>query len=120
MATVIGLDDIRAEAERQFGDLDIGLPNGQTVTLRHALRLSKQDRERLGKLGETIAKIAEDSSDEDALVAAVGDVLLLVAESTTAGRALLSAIGGDLLTLMGLFRKYQEVCQVPEASRSTS
>jgi hypothetical protein len=120
MATVVGLDDIRAEAERQFGDLEVGLPGGQTVRLRHALRLSKQDRERLGELGGMIATIAQDSSDEDALVAAVGDVLLLVAESKTAGRAVHSAIRGDLLTLMGLFRKYQEVCQVPEASRSTS
>jgi hypothetical protein len=120
MATVVGLDDIRREAEAQFGDLEVALPSGQTVRLRHALRLSKGDRQRLGMLGETIGQIAEESGDEDALVAAVGDVLLLVAESKTQGRALLSAIKGDLLTLMGLFRKYQEVCQVPEASRSTS
>lgn len=120
MATVVGLDEIRAEAEQQFGDLEISISEGRTVRLRHALRLSKQDRQRLGALGETIGKIAEDSVDEDALVAAVGDVLLLVAESRAAGRALLSAIKGDLLTLMGLFRKYQEVCQVPESSGSTS
>lgn len=120
MATVIGLDDIRAEAERQFDDLDIPLPGGDLVRLRHALRLSKTDRRKLAALGETIGRIAEDTGDEDDLVAALGDVLLLVAESKPRGRALLSAIKGDLLTLTGVFRKYQEVCQLPESSGSTN
>lgn len=125
MATVIGLDEIRADAEQQFGDLEITLPNGQTVKLRHVLRLSKPDRKRLAELGEHIGHVADENSaqhadSEDALLAAIGDVLILVAETKTAGRALLSAIKGDLLTLMGVFRRYQQVCQLPEASRSTS
>lgn len=115
MSTVIGLDEIRQEAEAQFGDLEVTLPTGTSVRLRHALRLSKQDRKRLAELGQRIGAIAEDSSDEDALLATIGDVLLLVAESKQAGRALLSAIGGDLLTLMGLFRKYQETSRLPES-----
>lgn len=68
MATVVGLDEIRQEAERQFGDLEIALPRGDTVRLRHALRLPKKDRTRLAELGEHIATIAEESADEDALL----------------------------------------------------
>jgi tail assembly protein len=124
VATVIGLDDIRQEAEQQFGDLEITLPNGNTVRLRHALRLSKPDRKRLAELGVHIGQVAGENSahadSEDALLAAIGDVLILVAETKQAGRALLSAIRGDLLTLMGVFRQYQQVCQLPEASGSTS
>lgn len=123
MSNSIGLDEIRQEAEHQFGDLDITLPNGQTVRLRHTLRLSKPDRKRLAELGKLIGQVADENTahtdTEDTLLAAIGDVLVLVAETKTAGRALLSAIKGDLLTLMGVFRKYQETCQLPEASRST-
>jgi hypothetical protein len=124
VSTSIGLDEIRQEAEHQFGDLEITLPNGQTVRLRHTLRLSKPDRKRLAELGKLIGQVADENTAhadrEDTLLAAIGDVLVLVAESKTAGRALLSAIKGDLLTLMGVFRKYQENCQLPEASRSTT
>lgn len=123
MSNSIGLDEIRQEAEHQFGDLDITLPNGQTVRLRHTLRLSKPDRKRLAELGKLIGQVADENTahadSEDTLLAAIGDVLVLVAETKTAGRSLISAIKGDLLTLMGVFRKYQETCQLPEASRST-
>ncbi|MPZ83996.1 MAG: hypothetical protein GEV28_27830 [Actinophytocola sp.] len=123
MSMSIGLDEIRQEAETQFGDLEITLPNGQTVRLRHTLRLAKPDRKRLADLGRLIGQVADENTQhadrEDALLAAIGDVLVLVAETKSAGRALLSAIKGDLLTLMGVFRKYQETCQLPEASRST-
>ncbi|MBM7771239.1 MULTISPECIES: phage tail assembly protein [Actinokineospora] len=120
MSTVIGLDQIRAETHRSIQDLTVGLAGGKAVCLRNALRLSKKDRDALKSLGERIAAVAEAGDDEDELVAALADVVLLVAESKPTGRALLSEIGGDLLTLTGLFRKYQEVCQLPEASGSTS
>jgi tail assembly protein len=119
VATVVGLDEIREDAQRQFGDLDVTLPDGETVRLRHALRLSKADRKRLAQLGEQVANAAE-TEDEDALVAACGKVLTLVADSKDGARALLAAIKGDLMTLMGLIKRYQEVCQLPESSRSTS
>jgi hypothetical protein len=120
VATVIGLDEIRNEAEKQFGDLEVALPGGQTVRLRHALRLSKADRRKLAELGEHIGRVAENSTDEDELLATLGEVLVLVAETKGKGRALLAAVKGDLLTLTGLFRKYQEVCQLGESSGSTS
>jgi hypothetical protein len=121
MAHVVGLDEIREEAQQQFGDLDVALPNGKSVRLRHALRLPQQPRQRLAALGERIAALAEAGEhDEDTLVDALGELVILVADSKPGARALLSAISGDLLTLMGLVRRYQEVCQLPEASRSTS
>ncbi|PPK63526.1 phage tail assembly protein [Actinokineospora auranticolor] len=120
MSTVIGLDQIRAEARASIQDLTVGLTGGKAVCLRNALRMSKKDRETLTALGERIAVVAEAGDDEDALVAALADVVLLVAETKPTARALLAEIGGDLLTLTGLFRRYQEVCQLPEPSGSIS
>jgi hypothetical protein len=107
----VTLDEIRRAAEQRYGDFDVTLPDGTTVTLRSPLRLSREDRQLLGDV-EQLA----DVGDADAIT----EALKIAAKTPEQGKRLLEAIGGDLATAAVLFEQWATAVSVGEASPSAS
>lgn len=115
MATSVTLADIQAASQEEWGDYvieDLG------VTLRHALRLSKEEREALHALqgGED----GEDDEDAADIVDRLAETFRLLASTPAQGEKLLKAAGGDATVLLTLMKQYQEATQLGEASDSES
>jgi hypothetical protein len=104
------LDDIRAAAEKKYGDTTIDLGDEQMV-LVNPLRLDKEKRKALTSIQER----SEEGADE-------GDVMreaLRLATSTPAAAEKFIDIAGDDLTLLAtVFESYTEGVQMGEASAS--
>lgn len=107
------LADIRAAAEKKYGDFPVELGPGDVVVLRNALRLSKSERAALKRAQESMK--AEDA-DEQVLLE---DCIRIVA-APGQGQRLVDAIGGDLTVLAETFSKYAEGTEAGEASGSES
>lgn len=108
------LDDIRAAADKKYGSMKIDLGDDGIVELLNPLRLPKEKRDALGKIGERME--AEDADQE----AIFGDALRLAAKVQAPCEALIEQIGGDLGVLAQLFEDYSNGTQVGEASASES
>jgi len=61
----ITLNDIQSAADKKFGDFEVVLPDGETVTFIPALRLPKETRRKLGKAFDIEARAAEEGNDDD-------------------------------------------------------
>lgn len=111
------LDDIRAAAEKKYGDLTIPLPEGDAV-LVNVLRLSKDKRKALKEVqtkAEADAEDPETDSDE-------GDVLResvrIVTQTKEQADRLLAEVGDDLTMLAVIFEQYTGDTEMGEASAS--
>ncbi|WP_413800091.1 phage tail assembly protein [Streptomyces iranensis] len=109
--TRVTLDDIRRAAEAKYGDFDIALPDGATVTLRSPLRMSAEDRALLGDIEQLAA-----AGDTEAIT----EALKIAAKTPEQGRRLLDAIGGDLAMAAVLFEQWAQAVSVGESSASAS
>lgn len=107
----ITLADIRSAAEKKYGDLDVALPDGTTVTLRSPLRLSREERGFLGDVEQLAA-----AGDPEA----VTEALRIAAKTQDHARRLISALGDDLATAAVLFEQWATAVSVGEASPSAS
>jgi tail assembly protein len=107
----VTLDDIRRAAEQRYGDFDVTLPDGTTVTLRSRLRMSREDR---GLLGD-VEQLAT-AGDTDAIT----EALRIAAKTPDQGRHLLDALGGDLATAAVLFEQWAQAVSSGESSASAS
>jgi tail assembly protein len=107
----VTLDEIRRAAEQRYGDFDVALPDGTTVTLRSPLRLSREDRQLLGDVGQ-LADVGD--------VEAITEALKIAAKTPAQGERLLAAIGGDLTVAAVLFEQWAQAVSVGEASASAS
>ncbi|NGO71447.1 phage tail assembly protein [Streptomyces boncukensis] len=107
----VTLDEIRAAAERQYGDFDIALPDGTAVTLRSPLRMSAEERGLLADV-EQLANAGD--------TGAVTEALKVAAKTPEQGARLLDALGGDLATAAVLFERWAKAVSVGEASPSAS
>lgn len=103
------LDDIRAAAEKQYGDVTIDFNDGDSVRLVNPLRLEKGKRDKLAHVQDAL-----DDSDSDQ-VEALKDALRLVSSSEDAANRLLDAIGDDLATLAQVFQTYNDGAAAGEA-----
>lgn len=110
------LDDIRAAAEKKYGNFKVEIGGGEVVELRNALRLAKDERKELNRLQ---SDLDQDGEDEDADQGdSMAKVLRLVASDTKQADKLIAAIGDDLTVLAELFSQYVEATQPGEASGS--
>lgn len=114
----VTLDDIRAAAERKYGDYEIDLGD-RTLLLRHALRLPEKQRDQLLEL-ITSVKSAQDTEDPDvtSMLTLICDALRLLASRTEDADVLIGLIGDDLTMLMEIFEGYLSVAMPGEASPS--
>ncbi|MFC4336017.1 phage tail assembly protein [Salininema proteolyticum] len=107
-----GLDAIREAAEARYGNLDIDMGDGSTVTLLNALRLPEARRDRLASLQDSL-------SDGDIAVAdqigALREMVGLVAATKGQGRRLLEAIGEDVPALLTVLEQYGQGSELGEA-----
>lgn len=118
MAT-LSLGEIQKAAQEEFGDLVITDVNGVDVTLRHALRLSREDRKALAALDAENAEDGEDE-DDDGVMTRYKEVLRIAATNEEQAEALLDAIGDDPTLLVVTVKQYMEKTQLGEASGSES
>jgi hypothetical protein len=106
------LADIQAAAEAKYSSTKINISDSETVELRNALRLGKDERKALTAVQ---GQLDEDGADQQDLME---QALVIVAASKAQGNALIKAIGGDLAVLAEVFAKYGEETQAGEASPS--
>jgi hypothetical protein len=102
------LDDIRAAAEKKYGNVDISF-DGNTVTLLNPLRLDHAKRAALSALQDEL----NDSDGDQAELLRKG--ILLVAQNAEYGQRLIDTIGEDLTVLAQVFASYGEGVQAGEA-----
>lgn len=124
----VTLDDIRAAAERKYGDYEVDLGQDRVLVLSNPLRLPKAKRKDLFAL---IDKVQADDTGPDAdedrpsqadeiegQLGAVRDILRLIADRAEYAEELITAIGDDLPMLMEIFEGYMGVAQPGEALNS--
>lgn len=116
----VSLADIQKAAEQKYGDYTIDLGGGRLLTLRNALRLPKDQRDRLAQLQRQITTAQDGDQDLDALIDTVRDAVRLLVDSPELAEELLDAVGDDLPVLLEVFAGYQESAQPGEASPSPS
>lgn len=102
------LDDIRAAAEKKYGDLTIEV-DGTDVVLVNALRLPKEKREVLSTLDKRLASADEETED------VLREALLLVGKDAKATAKLIDAIGDDMSALLQVFASYNGETELGEA-----
>lgn len=112
MATKFTLDDIKAAAEAKYGSTDLELSDGTEVVLLNPLRLPKQKRDELTKIGELLE---DDDADQAEIFA---NALRLAAKSKSAVEKLIEEVDGDLAVLAQIFEAYTGATQSGEASAS--
>jgi hypothetical protein len=61
----ITLNDIQTAADKKFGDFELVLPNGETVSFIPALRLPKETRRKIGKAFDVEARAKIEGNDDD-------------------------------------------------------
>lgn len=110
MAT-ISLEEIQADAQERYGDLNIETGT-ETLVLRNALRLSKEARAELFGLFDKREE-NEDAPAED-IEDVFDDVLRLVASKAHAAKLLKY----DAPTKAVIFERYSKATQAGEASSS--
>lgn len=100
------LDDIYAAADAKYGSTDI--PFGDdTLVLRNALRISKEERKALTSIQEKVKEDPLDSMSEAITIAA--------ADKAVAAKFLKDIVKGDAAILAIVFDKYTGDTQVGEA-----
>lgn len=114
MATSFTLDDIRAAAEKKYGSTDISLGDGFIVSLCNPLRLPKERRDALSRIGD---RLEDENVDQ---VKVFEDGLRLAVLSDEAANRLISSLAGDLALLAEVFERYTKGVEMGEASASQS
>lgn len=115
MAITVTLDDIRAEAERRYGNVEMELPSGHVAVLRNYVNLSAEERANLAGVQTRLSAGEDEDADLD-MESLVHQALSIVAGKKSADE-LRTVLGlGGMLTL---FARYGEASQVGEAERST-
>jgi hypothetical protein len=121
------LDDIAEAADKAYGSMDIPLSNGNIVSLRNALRLSKAERKELQALQAQLGEDADKSKDGDEESAVPNDIdeakifedsLVLVASNKADGKQLVKDLDHDLGKLITVFKLYNKDTELGEASAS--
>jgi hypothetical protein len=118
MSKTMSLADIKAEAERRYGDLDV-----DGLKFRPLLRLPEDRRNHVTEMlrqVRTVQQVEDEGGipDLDALRKIVGDVLRAVASSEYQADSMLPAL--DLAELMVLFEEWMGTTQPGEAQPSSS
>lgn len=97
-------------AEKKYHGIDIDDAPGGPVTLRSALRLSKEARAEVKRLNDEITALQEDeNADEDELHRLMVDLLAATATRPDSVREYLG--DKDLALLMAVFSAYGEATQ---------
>ena len=121
MSIRVTLADIRAAADKKYGDYEIDLGDGRILKLRNALRLPEQQRDQLmALLNQLNAARNTETQDLGVMVGLIRDMVRFVADSPHLAEQLLSTVGDDLGVLMELVMGYMEVATPGEASPSDS
>lgn len=108
MASELTLDSIRAAAEKKYGSRVLDLGDGKSITLKNPLKLSKENREALGKL-----ELDSEGEPLDYFIEAF--TLVASAEET---KDLREVLGDDVTLYMTLFEEYMGSVELGEASPS--
>jgi hypothetical protein len=116
---MVSLTQINEEVEQKYGPFVIEDVPGGDVTLRNPIRLTENERHRLGELHRSLNQTEQDAPDEDAVVARIREILDLVAVGD-GGKRLSEEVGDDAGKLLHVFRLYAEAMQLGEASPSES
>lgn len=112
MSNTVTLDSIRQAVEAKYRSYDISLPDGAVVKLQNAIRISKENRQKLVDLQTALKAEGADQ------IALLSDCIRAVADSKRGADALLKMVGDDLAVLAEIFSQYGEATQVGEASAS--
>lgn len=122
MTNTFTLDNLRAEVEKQYAPVVIGLSDSTEVTLNNLLRLPRKTREAVLKLLHDVedagSNVDDDESTEniELLVDAASQILLLVSDRF--GPQLVKELDGDLTLTMKVLERWMEATRVGEAPRS--
>jgi hypothetical protein len=115
MVNSFTLDDLRAEVEREYAPLEVGLHDGSTVTLKHLLRLPKKTRDKVVDVLKVLEPVEGEDPDADAMIDAATTVLKLVADN---GAALVKELDGDVTLTMRVLERWMQTAQPGEAPPS--
>lgn len=119
--STITLDQIREDTERKYAPVVIDLGDGQSCSLRQALRLPKEQRKLIAKLQNEVNDVDQEDDDaEDRMVSALQEILRTAAADRDSADALLDSVGDDLTVLLSIIEVYGKATQLPEASPSPS
>lgn len=109
MATELTLDEINAAVEADYGSLDIPLGNGEKLSLRNPLRLSKAERKQLGELQKD-----DEDEDRDVEDELLGMIRLVAADKEVAEK-FIGRYGDDLATISFVLKRYTAQVKLGEA-----
>ena len=112
------LDDIRAAAEKKYGDLTIPGVEGGDVRLVNVLRLPKEKRNALKALQSKADEKPEEGAESPDEGEVLHESIRIVAASESEAERLLSVVGDDLTMLAVIFEAYTEGTELGEASAS--
>lgn len=120
----MNLDELRAEAERRYGDLEVDLPGG-TVRFRAFLRLPEHARtafitheKQLRGLIDTEANT--DAADAGRVLDIMRDMLAVTVDNPDLFLAAVRELDDGPAVVATLWEHYQDKSQPGEASRSVS
>lgn len=108
----VTLDSIREAVNAKYASWVLPLPGGKEYVAKNPLRLSKEKRQVLTNLQESMK---EDGSEPYDVIA---EALTAASETKAGATALLKELDGDLAMAMGVFEAYMEATQAGEASAS--
>lgn len=121
MSKILDLDNIREEADREYGaPLPVKINKDTTVYLRNVMRLKRAARKDIVKNLDIIRNLNEKEdkteADVDKISAAVFKIIELAAGSDA--EALLAAIDDDVTVASMVMNQWLEETQAGEASSS--
>lgn len=114
MANTLSLDTIREAAERKYGSVDLDLGDGNTVSLKNPLRMTKEERNRfqdvLSKYDVEDEEEQKDSDPIDLFVEAFE-----VAGGPGTAEKLRNVFGEDAALYASLFEAYTNKGEMEKA-----
>ena len=116
MSNIFSLDTLKNDLDHEFAPVQIEV-GGETVTLRHVMRLQKAER---GKALDAIEATRElDTNTADGIDEMLKQLkVVLGTVATGSGKVLTDAIGDDIALAMKVMDLWTERTQPGEASNS--
>lgn len=116
--STITLDSIRESLDNKYGAVEVDMGTS-SVQLRNALRLSKEERQKLMHVFDDVkSDDNDDEFDEDVTLDSMREMIRLVSDTKEGAEELISALGEDLAMFVEVMGEYTKDQKLGEASAS--
>lgn len=127
MSTRVELADLQNEADKDYGNYEIGLGDGkQSLVLLPVLRLPEEKIAQFYELHDHLSRLGADkkngvgSNTVAEIRKAFHQMLTLAAQDPEIAKVFIAEHGGDFVLLQKIFAGYMEATQPGEVSASPS